>query len=603
MIRARIARLIVTLFLFACIQTAFAQTGGKNTSTTKPGKRTSGASSPVKPGVTKKANPSPTANRKKQLSKPLPKGVVQKYAVAMRLFETGKFNDALAAFDAIHRQYPAHEPTIVQYAKTLYRLERIPESYNLFARINPQYLDPETAYEYGYAFYVQNQFEGALYSFKRVPVDHALYDLASYYAAMSAIRLKRYGEAEELLDKAVVLPDKLARNKSLYQKHVTSLRMLQERAELERTTAEEKKRIASDSNQSKNTTQATAAAAPVDSAAPPPPYSHAGFFGVTKLGKITHKRTSELASFHSQSETTYKSDETAFAFSYGPTIPLSFKMDDRQAAIGAQLDLKATNVASEGSKSLLKYNQTSDIIETLVQKSPLDTTRKGDIGGNMWIEYPMPSGMWIGLDGHLSFTYPNFARGQRYGARGLYAQLAWLKGGPTTWIGTLGGSYDLIVDSETEPFLASSSIDGSISAKLPSSSTITAGGRYGLLENLLPQAGVPGPEASVNAFLSLRQDFPLGMSLTATGSAEKKELYTAKDPETGNLVSTADANTLTGSVKFGAAPLSWLAFSASYRFSKNYWTIHNKARKERFEAITPSDESATELNGSLNFTF
>jgi hypothetical protein len=210
--------------------------------------------------------------------------------------------------------------------------------------------------------------------------------------------------------------------------------------------------------------------------------------------------------------------------------------------------------------------------------------------------------MWIGLDGHLSFTYPNFARGQRYGVRGLFAQLAWMKEAPTTWIGTLSGGYDLIVDSETEPFLARS-IDGSLSAKLPSSSTITLGGRYGLLEDMIPQTGVPGPQTSVNAFLSVRQDFPLGMSLTATGSAEKKELYTAKDPETRAIVSTADANTLTGSVKLGAAPLSWLTFSASYRFSKNYWTIHNTARKERFEAITPSDESATELNGSLNFTF
>jgi hypothetical protein len=415
---------------------------------------------------------------------------------------------------------------------------------------------------------------------------------------MSAIRLKRYGEAEELLDKAVVLPDKLARNKSLYQKHVTSLRMLQERTELERTATEEKKRLASDASQNKNATTT----APAESAAPPPPYSHAGFFGVSKLGRITHKRSSELASFHSQSEKTYKSDETAFSFSYGPTIPLSFKMDSRQAAIGAQLDLKATNIASEGSKVLLKYNQTSEIVETLVQKSPLETTRSGDIGGNIWVEYPMPSGMWIGLDGHLSFTYPNFARGQRYGVRGLFAQLAWMKEAPTTWIGTLSGGYDLIVDSETEPFLARS-IDGSLSAKLPSSSTITLGGRYGLLEDMIPQTGVPGPQTSVNAFLSVRQDFPLGMSLTATGSAEKKELYTAKDPETRAIVSTADANTLTGSVKLGAAPLSWLTFSASYRFSKNYWTIHNTARKERFEAITPSDESATELNGSLNFTF
>jgi len=68
-----------------------------------------------------------------------PKGVVARFAQAMRLYDAGKFSEALVAFDALHRAYPAHEPTIIQYAKTLYKLDRIPESYNLFARVNPQY--------------------------------------------------------------------------------------------------------------------------------------------------------------------------------------------------------------------------------------------------------------------------------------------------------------------------------------------------------------------------------------------------------------------------------------------------------------------------------
>ena len=84
------------------------------------------------------------------------KGVVARYSQAMQLYDAGKFAEALVAFDQIHRAYPAHEPTTIQYAKTLYRLDRIPD--NLFARVNPQYLDPETSYEYGYAFYTQNKF-------------------------------------------------------------------------------------------------------------------------------------------------------------------------------------------------------------------------------------------------------------------------------------------------------------------------------------------------------------------------------------------------------------------------------------------------------------
>ncbi len=601
MVRARIAR--VSFLCFVVLtgnleSPASAANDASSRKTSSKSKKPSGQLTPAN----NKFSTSKKTGAKPRPSRPLPKGVVQKFANAMRLFEAGKFNDALVAFDSIHRQYPAHEPTIVQYAKTLYRLERIPESYNLFARINPQYLDPETAYEYGYAFYVQNQFDGALFSFKRVPLDHALYDLASYYAAMSAIRLKRYGEAEELLDKAVVLPDKLARNKSLYQRHVTSLRILQERAELEKSTADEKKRITAESGQAKATNQA---AAPAEAAAAvPAPYSHAGFFGVTRLGIISHKRTDETAAFHSQSEKRYKTDITAFSFSHGPLVPLSFKRDSRQAAAGAQIDLRATNIASEGSKVLLKYNQTEEIVQTLVEKSPLATTKSGDIGGNIWVEYPLPSNMWLGIDGHLSFTYPNFERGQRYGVRGAYAQLAWMQPGTTTWIGTLGATYDLIVDSETEPFLSSLGLDGSLSLKYPTSSTLTLGGRYSVLESKIPEAGVPGPQTSISGFASLRQDFPLTISLTATGSAEKKELYTAKDPEQGGiLVSTADGNTLSGSAKLGVAPFSWLSFAASYKFSKNYWTIHNKNQTERFEALTPSEEISSDLSTAINFVF
>ena len=600
MVRARIARL--GFFCLSLLTAGHGLSAGasKDAGSGKSSFKSNKSAGPAAPALGKNSSAKKTG-AKPRPNRPLPKGVVQKFASAMRLFEASKFNDALVAFDAIHRQYPAHEPTIVQYAKTLYRLERIPESYNLFARINPQYLDPETAYEYGYAFYVQNQFEGALFSFKRVPMDHALYDLASYYAAMSAIRLKRYAEAEDLLDKAVVLPDKLARNKSLYQRHVTSLRILQERAELEKNTADEKKRIATEAGQAKTTNQSGPATTETTA---PTSYSHAGFFGVTRLGVISHKRIDETAVFHAQSEKRYKTDMTAFSFSHGPLIPLGFKRDGRQAAAGAQLDLRASNIASEGAKVLLKYNQTDEIVQTLVEKSPLATTKSGDIGGNIWVEYPLPANLWLGIDGHLSFTYPNFERGQRYGVRGAYAQLAWLKDGPTTWIGTLGSTYDLIVDSETNPFLSSFALDGSLSLKLPTSSTITFGGRYSALESRTPEAGVPGPQTSISGFTSLRQDFPLGISLSGTGSAEKKELYTAKDPEQGGLlVSTADGNTLSASAKLSLVPFGWLSLSASYKFNKNYWTIHNKNQTERFEALTPSEEISSDLSTAINFVF
>ena len=276
-----------------------------------------------------------------------PKGVVAKFNSGMTLFNGGKFEEALLVFSALHKEFPAHEPTIIQYGKTLYRLDRIEESYNLFARINPQYLDPETSYEYGYSFYIQSHFDGALYSFQRVPAGHPLYDLASYYGSMCAIRMKKYALAEELLDKAVVLPDKLARSKTLYQKHVASLRQLQEKTDLERSAIDEKQRMNRDTARAK--TPPTSPTATPSAPVAPVKYAHKGFYAnagsSVRLQSVSTNGSSDL---HSYARRTYSSKTGSFQFHHHPVLELSLKGDsNRKAAVGANTNLAVTSVTLE----------------------------------------------------------------------------------------------------------------------------------------------------------------------------------------------------------------------------------------------------------------
>lgn len=545
--------------------------------------------------------PSRSPIKSSQTQRKAPKGVVARFAQAMRLYDTGKFAEALVAFDALHRAYPAHEPTIIQYAKTLYKLDRIPESYNLFARVNPQYLDPETAYEYGYAFYVQNRFDGALFSFKRVPLEHALYDLASYYGAMSAIRLKKYAEAEDLLDKAVVLPDKLARNKTLYQRHVTSLRQLQEKAELERATADEKKRLTSETTPSKTQGTQPPSAAP---AAPstPAPYAHSGFFGVTRLSKIISSQTNQSSDLHGYSRKNYQSQLGAFAFSQGPMFPLAFKLDtSRQAAIGAQLDLQVSSLTTSGTRErLVATDSSQDIVRNLTERSPNVTHNAGDLGGNIWLEMPLPAAWWLGVDGHLGFTYPNFARGQRYGFRGVTAHLGLMKDGPIPVTAELSGTYDLFVDSETEPVTGNGNVDAAASVKTSFGMLIILSARYAVFDYKLPI--LPGPDTSTSGTLSATQLFPLGMSLTAGGTAEQQQNNIARELPTYGSAS-ADGQIMTVFAKFKAAPTDWLSLSASHLRSQSNWNVHQPERVEAFKAATSNYSETTEIKGSINFNF
>ena len=528
------------------------------------------------------------------------KGVVAQFSQAMQLYDAGKFAEALVVFDRIHRTYPAHEPTTIQYAKTLYRLDRIPESYNLFARINPQYLDPETAYEYGYAFYVQNRFDGALFSFKRVPTDHPLYDLASYYAAMCAIRMKKYAEAEELLDKAVVLPDKLARSKTLYQKHVSSLRQIQEKADLERQTADEKQRIAGE--QIKAKTQGKPGATPVAQPVAPAKYAHAGFYSVDRFAKLKIIQVNQSSDLHGFSRKNYNSQVGAFNFSQGPVAALPLKLDhDRQAAVGLQIDLALSSVTSEGiQERLVAYEDSREIVQNLTERTPKTTTNNGDIGGTAWIESPLPSGWWLGADGHMGFTYPDFKRGQRYGFRGATGKLGWMKASPTSWTIEITGTHDQIVDSEAEPVTAQTISDNTASVSFKSATTLKLGAKYVFYDYKLPL--LPGPDTSTSGSLTAEQKFPLGFAVSLTGTIEQQSNYIARNLASVGSAS-ADGQIKSGVAKIKASPFDWITVSAKHTVSQSKWTVKQSDRAEAFKASTPDYSETTEIIGSINFNF
>src|SRR5690606_4583050 len=149
-------------------------------------------------------------------------------------------------------------------------------------RVNPQGFDDETSYEYGWSFYTNKQWPGALYAVQRVTKGHALFDLANYYGAICAIKLKRYDEAEDMLDKAVVLPDKLAKSRTLYVKRGQARKLMQQKRVLAKERVDEKDRLKKESEAKKiNKYEAPAAPASTE-------YKLTGLKRVTKAAKVEY---------------------------------------------------------------------------------------------------------------------------------------------------------------------------------------------------------------------------------------------------------------------------------------------------------------------------
>jgi tetratricopeptide (TPR) repeat protein len=144
---------------------------------------------------------------------------------ANRYYEMGRLNDALIGYSAILQRYPAHTAAIVQSAKIYYRMDHYNVAAQLFNRIPVTELDPETSYEFGWSNFNLHNYDGALRGFQRVPQGHSLADLANYYGGIAAIKLRRFEVAEDMLEKSLVLPDKLAKSRGMYLKHVQALRL------------------------------------------------------------------------------------------------------------------------------------------------------------------------------------------------------------------------------------------------------------------------------------------------------------------------------------------------------------------------------------------
>jgi tetratricopeptide (TPR) repeat protein len=550
-----------------------------------------------KPSTKPPAAPSAKPAPRKPARKPPPAapGVRGMFDRAQRLFDAGKYPEAIVAYDALLRKYPGHEPATIQLAKALYRLDRIKEAYGVFARVNPQHLDPETSYEFGWSFYTMKQWDGALYAFQRVPKGHALFDLANYYGGICAIRLKKYADAEDMLEKAVVLPDKLAKSRSLYIKHVQALRLLQQKSQLAAERDREKQDLKNKDRDKKGAKDAT------DAAAKDQPYAHKGNKSVSRHAKVKHTVEHQYIDYHGKASKTFDSQVPALDVASGIVFPLPYKLKgDRRAAIGVHLNLGFEERITRGQEERTLIDENDDDLRRL-QQTDLGTTdvRSGLVGGGLWYEMPLPEDIWWALGGNIDFIYLDLERGNRYGYRKGYTGIGGAQG-PFNYSSEV--SYTETLDAETLPTITMTSGDVALWYNFPSKFTVRGKAIHRIYDYLVPALEISGPDAVTRGELSLKQSMPLGFAGTLLGAFEQQTnniFY--RIPTYGQLAASGQA--VSAKATLSADPLPWFSASISQLLTKTTYQLDLEEARDPFELTVPSYIETFTAWASINLIF
>ena len=548
-------------------------------------------------------------------------GVTAMYARGLQLFEAGKFQDALLAFDQILKRYPAYEPNKKMLARTLYKLDRYPEAWTFFSKINPATLDPDAAYEFGVVSFNARQFDASLAAMRRVPDGHGLHDLACYYGGLAALKLKRYEESEGMFEQAQVLPDRLARSRGLYLKHVQQLRLLQEQTELTREREAEKVRITRTAGGPglaggektpivagpAGVGAAGAAAGPANQppAAANAPYEHKGFMGINRIMSFKGEQRTQLSDKHGFSDSATDITIGAFKFQQGPLLPIGTSVDSgkgpasgRRSAFGLQILFGGEDRGITGKEQRMVVIEDD---QDIVRQQQTDTIKSHKqfayVGADPWLEFALADDLWLQTGINSYFEYPDF---KRLGRSGTVKGMAGIgaKRGKTTW--QLTGTAGAFLNSENKTTTETKDGTARLSQDLNEKTTIEV--EAVIKDFRYKDQSLDGPDQSISLGTTLSYSFGSGITTSLFGAYEKqKNAFFYGMPTYDQL--SADGDVMTGEIAITAKPASWITLGLVQTISKTTWSVHREEAKETFEKNVPDYLSLFRGFASINFPF
>ncbi len=519
--------------------------------------------------------------------------VTQLFTMAVAVYEKDQFARALTAFSSILQRYPAHEPSAVYSAKALYRLERIPESYAQFSRLNINGMDIETSYEYGQVFMAQKNFVQAIVAFQRVPKSHALWDLANYYGAICALNLKQYETAENMLESAVVLPRRLAAKKNLYLAHVNQIGVIAQKSALKK----ERQKIEKEMNEDiKNAKPAVPTTVP----SPPPAYVHSGLKVIEQYADLDFRYRHQNGELHGFGDNNSIHRTFGFRFFNGPAKYYGTS-SRKKTMVGMQVHVDVENRSTSGKEIRnIAFDKDSDHFRAQETPYPKGQSRNLSLGLTPFVEFPMAMNFWGLASFNYEHVFPELELDYKGGSHSILLSgyqkeksYTWGIESSSSWV--RGKSFrPTSVKIRNGAFLLADFGSG-----LLGESYLT----YDLFNYNILNASGPDSVTKIDAILS--QSFPLGITLGAEGNLSFKKNQIIFD--TAQLPYQADGLELGWRLFSDISPLPWLKLSLSHSRSQTKWSVHSPDKtinsRNSFEKLVPNIIMTTEASLAINLLF
>ncbi len=503
-----------------------------------------------------------------------PPGVRKMFLAAEKLYRKGQYGAAMSAFANLLRYYPQHMPSILLYAKSAYRLDRVKDAYSLFTRVDVNSLDPETSYEYGLAFFSQKKFAGSLNGFRRIPQGHPLYDLANYYGGISAIKIRNYELAQAMMERAVVLPDKLVASRSLYLKHLKKILLMKESDKLKKQRLKEKNRLKKRKGRKSK---------PPKTTKKPLVYEHNGWKGRDNNASIKVKQVIQDSDFHGFADKRVTSTTQTGEFKLAPLIEMPYqRSSSRRSVFVVQVKGKAEFLNSDGREErILFFENEGEAYRQYVEDDRQKNVKFGEAELAPWMEFPLPADFWISFGPEYFINWPEFESTNRNGRWSLFLdfgrKLPDIEFGAKT-------KYSNYFDDEYRD--VSQEALAEIKSKLIFSFGLDS--EFKLVHKsfqYVEESRIEGPDSSTAISAELAQALPVGFKIKGFGGFEFLSNWVVYDKGSYETIA-ADGTTLTGKLTLEYAPFDWIEAAVGQVVSRTEWT-----------AIDPSDaEESWQLN-------
>lgn len=504
---------------------------------------------------------------------------------ALQLFRAQRFGAAREVLEAHLVKHPQAENALALYARVLFKLDLPQESLAVFERIPSSALDEEGRYEQGQVFLGAERFDPAIAAFRSVPDGHALSDLANYFAGVAAIRANKYPLAQDLMDKAIVLPAKLAAQRKVYQAHIRKMLLIEER---ERLAAKELERQTQPALVANGAGSAQGTSTPAASQ----PVEHTWFLTGRHLPKslasLRLLGAGQARSFSGRGQANSDLQQGRIEVH---AAPMSASLDQDPGiggwVVGMALDLGIEERFTRGSEQRFFITETMpDVLRLRTQSQGNTRTTAADIALRPWIEFQSHPGTWWGARAGALFRYPEFERSRVGGTREAELHLGHQR---TPWTLASGVTYGEVTTSSHTAAMSSVRGQGQI--------TYTSAGPWDIELQVAQTAfryldeSLDGPDSLTQATTVLRHRPPLPVRFEAQAGVEYQHNALFHGVETFGEVS-ADGLGLSGIARLRLTPWRWLRIDAGYQVSKIAWSIHLAETEEVFR-----DRVADEVQG------